>query len=293
MRQVRLPRAKTSTLATTRCWRVGIAAIAIIAPLSGCELSPVATEDDQPIEAGSTVFSLLQIQQDLDEAMNIVFVPDGSYGDMSVLSNRQAFLDDLGNVVDTGYWQNQMYVRNFHLFNFFYMTVSGAVAAPTGGAICPTPTWPAEVNTDAAFADLVLLIHSNELRDCRWGKRATSEPTSFRTVVHESSHALFNLPDEYCCDGGYWEISPVLYDTSNDCTNDATNSAWRDCESFTASSGTTWWRSEDATIDIMNAGGTTVVEYGRGDWGVVRNVLDDLGTPVDPDVFAPDNWDRP
>ena len=53
---------------------------------------------------------------------------DGSYGDQSVLANRQAFLDDLGDVVDTGYWQNQMFVKNVHLTNFFYMTTAGTVA---------------------------------------------------------------------------------------------------------------------------------------------------------------------
>ena len=74
---------------------------------------------------------------------------------------------------------------------------------PTTG-ICPNVTWPGEVDTDGAFADLVLLLHTNTLRDCRWGRKATSEPTSYRTVVHESTHALFNIPDEYCCDGGYY-----------------------------------------------------------------------------------------
>jgi hypothetical protein len=261
---------------------------------SSCDLNPKADESDEPIEEGSTVFSFLQLRTNLDEALNVVFVPDGTYGDLTVLANRQAFLDDLGDVVDTGYWQNQVFVRNFYLVNYFYMTVTGTVAAPPPGAICPTVTWPAEVNTDAAFADMVLLIHSNALRDCAFGGgRATTEPTSFGTIVHESSHALFGLPDEYCCDGGYWELPPVLYDTEAECTGDAANAAWRDCESFTANSGTVWWRSEDTTFDIMSDGGNNVPEFGRADWVVVRGVLDGFGTPTDPTVFAPDPWDRP
>lgn len=261
--------------------------------MSSCELTPKASEDDQPIESGSTVFSLLTLQRDVDRALNIVFVPDNSYGDMATLADRQAFLDDLGNVVDTGYWQNQMFVRNVHLFNFYYMTAAGTAAAPAAGVICPTVTWPAEVSTDAAFADLVLLIHANPLRDCRWGSRATSEPTSFRTIVHESSHALFNLPDEYCCDGGYRELKPVMYDTSDECDTDPVNVVWRDCVSFVANSGTSWWRSEDTTTDIMSGGGTTVLEYGRADWIVVRDVLDNFGATNAPTVFAPASWDRP
>lgn len=260
---------------------------------ASCDLNPVATEDDEPIETDSTVFSFLQLQSDLDEALNIVFVPDNSYGDQSVLANRQAFLDDLGDVVDTGYWQNQAFVLNVHLTNFFYMTARGSVAAPPAGTICPTVTWPAEVSSDAAFADMVLLIHTNVLRDCSSGNRATTEPDSFRTIVHESSHALFGLPDEYCCDGGYWEVPPVLYNTANECETDPANVAWRDCESFTSSGGTSWWRSENATDDIMSVGGSVVLEYGRADWVVVRAVLDDLGSPNNPTVFAPANWDRP
>ena len=280
---------------STRVKRIvltGLVPIVMALAASACELSPKANEDDQPIAEGSTVFQLLQLQRDLDKALNIVFVPDGSYGDQSVLANRQAFLDDLGDVVDTGYWQNQMYVRNVHLTNFFYMTASGTVSAPSSG-ICPTVTWPSQVNSDAAFADLVLLIHTNELRDCRWGRKATSEPTSFRTIVHESSHALFNLPDEYSPDGGYYEVKPVLYDTSNECTTDEANAAWRNCVSFTSTSGTNWWRSEDSTTDIMSGGGSVVLEFGQADWVVARNVLDDFGTPSAPTVFAPNTWDRP
>jgi len=271
---------------------IALGVVLLIVTAQACNLTPVARESDRPITTGSTVFQFVQLQRDLDRALNIVFVPDTSYGDMAVLANRQSFLDDLGDVVDTGYWQNNMFVRNVHLTNFFYMTVAGTVTAPTTG-ICPVATWPTQVSTDAAFADLVLLIHTNTLRDCRWGRRATTEPTSFNTVVHESSHALFNLPDEYCCDGGYREVKPVLYDTSSECTTDPDNASWRDCISYTAGSGANWWRSEDSDVDVMSAGGATVLEHGRADWFVVENVLDDLGTPETPTVFAPDAWNRP
>jgi hypothetical protein len=266
--------------------------MAIALLVAACDFNPVADESDEPIEPGSTVFQLLQIQLNLDNALNVIFVPDTSYGDMTVLANRQAFLDDLGNVVDTGYWQNQVWVKNVGVTNFFYMTVAGSAAAPTTG-ICPTVTWPAEVDTDGAFGDVVVLIHTNDLRDCRSGRKVTAEPDSYRTVVHESSHALFNLPDEYCCDGGYRVLPPVLYDTEDDCTSDAANAAWRDCVSFTASSGADWWRSEDTDDDIMSVGGDVVLEYGRADWVVVASVIDAFGTSNPPTVFAPDTWDRP
>jgi hypothetical protein len=275
-----------------RAPRAAALAFTVALVVTACDFNPVANESDEPIETGSTVFQLLQLQLNVDRALNVVFVPDTAYGDMTVLANRQAFLDDLGDVVDTGYWQNQVWVKNVGVTNFFYMTVAGTAADPTTG-ICPTVTWPAEADTDAAFADVLVLIHTNTLRDCRSGRKVTSEPGSFRTVVHESSHALFNLPDEYCCDGGYWVKKPVLYDTESDCTGDAANAAWRDCVSFTATGGEDWWRSEDTDDDIMSVGGSVVLEYGRADWVVVEAVITTIGTPNPPTVFAPDTWDRP
>ncbi len=264
--------------------------------LSACDLNFVANPTDTPISPGSSVFSLLEIQSNPDNALNIVFVPDTSYGDMSVLANRQAFLDDLEELIESSYWENQAYYINLAKFNYYYMNVTGSVAAPTSG-ICPSVTWPAQVNTDAAFADLVLLLHTNPLRDCRWGRKATSEPTSFRTVVHESSHALFDLPDEYCCDGGYRHKPPVMYSTSATCNSDPDNAAWRNCIPLNASNGTTWWRSEGSysNNEIMISGGSTVFEMGRGDWFIAEDVLDSVGSPSvgTPSVFAPNNWNRP
>ena len=263
---------------------------------TGCSNLTFEVDDDEPIDPGSTVYSLLETQINPDDALNIVFLGDDSYGDLSDDANLQAFLDDLGVLIESSYWQNQSYYVNLGKFNYFYMTVTGEVDPPVSG-ICPDVTWPAEVDTDAAFADLVLLLHTNPLRDCRWGNKATSEPTSFRTVVHESSHALFNLPDEYCCDGGYRDLPPVMYTSQNDCDSDPDNAAWRNCVSLTDVDGTVWWRSEGdySTSEIMISGGSTVTESGPGDWAVMEDVLDDVGSPNvgTPTVFAPDAWSNP
>lgn len=260
--------------------------------LASCDVEFEADAGETPIAPGSAVFPLVELQSPT-MALNILFVPDSSYGDLSVISNRQAFLDDIEQVIEDGYWQNNSYWVNFFHFNYYYLMDSGSAAAPTGGSICPTVTWPASVDTDGAFADMVLLLHTNTLRDCRWGRKATSEPTSFRTVVHESSHALFNLPDEYCCDGGYRDFPPVLYTSESACNSDAANAGWRDCQSFTASSGDVWWRSEDSITDIMSGSGSTVFESGPADWAVMRDVYQALGSAAEPSIFAPDAWDRP
>jgi hypothetical protein len=259
--------------------------------LAACQVEFDASNPPPPISPGSTVHGLIEWDPTQASTLNILFVPDSSYGDLSVEANLQAFFEDIELVIEQGYWQNNAYYVNLGRFNYYYMTEAGSAAAPTSG-ICPSVTWPSQVDTDGAFADLVLLLHTNTLRDCRWGRKATSEPTSYRTVVHESTHALFNIPDEYCCDGGYYVAQPVLYSSSASCNGDAANAAWRNCTSFTADNGTTWWRSEDSIVDIMVASGSTVVEVGTADWAIMESVLSALGPTGTPSVFAPASWDH-
>ena len=188
------------------------------------------------------------------------------------------------------------------------MNVSGSVVArpltPDGDFQCPTVTWPVALSTDGAFADATLLIHTNTLRDCAnpASGRATTEPTSFRTAAHETAHAIFGLPDEYCCDGGYSSFPPIMYTSRANCIGDAANSAWRNCGSMTSSrDGSVWWRSESdiSNSGIMVDGGATVWEFGPADWAAMDTAYQSLpgscgpGCTGDPSVVAPANWNRP
>lgn len=271
-------------------WKLLLLALAALGLAAlACDVTLSATVTPS-FTSGTTVFSAIR-WRDPNDAIDVVFIPDDGYGDMSVQANRQAFLDDVADMIDTGFYQNNAIAQNLTLFNFWFMTASGDVQP--GAGICPAVTWPNLA--DAAFAEVIVLLHTNVLRDCAWGNQVTSEPTSYRTVVHEASHAAFSLPDEYCCDGGYWNVPPVLYTTQAACTGDPVNAAWQNCQSFNASNGNTWWRSEDATVDIMSAGGAVVLEYGQADWVIMQGVLAGLGpAPVNnPTVFAPNAWDWP
>ena len=44
---------------------------------------------------------------------------------MDVLANRQAFVDDVSNMIDEGFYQNNGIARNLVYFNFWYMTSTG------------------------------------------------------------------------------------------------------------------------------------------------------------------------
>lgn len=269
--------------------------------LAGCQISRTVSSDDDPV-SGATVYELYVTQLDRDRAFNILFVPDSSYGDQSVLANRQAFVDDMAKVIEDGYWQNRAYFNGWGVFNYYYMTARGSVTeqAPdaAGNFRCPTVTWPAEVDSDGAFADQLLLIHANDLRDCGGGGRASAEPTSFRTIVHETGHGLFGLPDEYCCDGGYFAMAPLMYTSEQACNGDAANAAWRNCQSLTSDrDGSVWWRSQgDITTNlIMYSAGSEVWESGPADWASMEASYRDLpGSPSipAPTDFAPAQWDH-
>ena len=49
---------------------------------AACELN-VTVDDTDTTVSGSTVYELFVIQRDQDEAYNILFVPDASYGDQT------------------------------------------------------------------------------------------------------------------------------------------------------------------------------------------------------------------
>jgi len=264
---------------------ISLAAIVLLAGLPGC--APATPTGPPPQSFGTSVFAVAAAKHP-NEAIDVVFAPDDDYGDMNDVANRQAFLDDVDGMIQLGFANNQAWSLNAPVVNYWYMTLSGDVQPGAGS--CPSVSWPNL--SDATFAEVIILLHTNPLRDCAWGNRVTSEPTSYRTVVHEASHAVFGLPDEYCCDGGYWHAPPVMYNAENSCLTDGSNAAWQDCQALTSSDGDEWWRSEDGNCDIMNCGSVHVLEYGPADWAVVEGVLSALpnATISAPSVFAPAEW---
>lgn len=262
----------------------------------GCLASLIAAcgPDGGDDDAGQGVPGVAAVVQSASpqHAIDIVFVAEDEYGDMTDPDDRQAFLDDIEPLITEGFWENQGIAYNHARFNFWYLLETADL--PVGAVKpCITAEWPDL--SPVAFADVFILLHSEPMRDCRSGIRATTEPGSFRTVVHEASHAVFGLPDEYNSAGRYWFTPPVIYGSEGQCNSDPGNGGWRDCQPLTTEDGDVWWRSEGTTDDIMRSAGDEVYEYGPGDWIVVRELLTALGAgPVnEPDTFAPDSWSAP
>ncbi len=266
--------------------------IPILTSLTACEITRTASDEDEAV-SGATVYELFIAQKNQDNAFNIVFVPDTSYGDMSLTANRQAFIDDMTNVIENAFWQNRAYFNGLFYFNYYYMAATGSVIEHPDSTPevfkCPVVTWPDEADTDGAFADMLVLMHTNELRDCGGGGRATSEPTSFRTVIHESGHAIFGLPDEYEYGAGWNQgiVPPVTYSSEANCESDPDNASWRDCREI-GSSGA--WRSQGnitSNLIMLNAG-AEVWESGPADWELMRRAY--LTLPTAPNIAAPEDF---
>jgi hypothetical protein len=266
-----------------------------------CEPTFTASTVTAPA-VGTTVFAGIVWQSDPSHAINVVFVPGTGYGDQSVIANRQVFLNDVGTVIGQDFYQNNAIVSNIAKFNFYFMlpAVNGTVGAGTG--VCPAVTWPDL--TDAAFADSIIMLHTNNLRDCDGGRTGTAYVGRRVVAVHEFSHAVWSIPDEYCCDGGYWGKAPIMYSSQVACTGDATNAGWRNCLQVPDSncppmadpSPPGWWRSEGNNDNIMVQFCGTYVQYGPSNWVVIKQRLQALagaGTIKDPSVFAPTTWNWP
>lgn len=175
------------------------------------------------------------------DKIDVVFIPDDDYGgDMAL------FVRDVQDTIINGYYQNEAIEQNRIKFNFYYLNDEADITAYPATGFTP-PLGSCEAFQDAtSFADSIAVTHKTDFRDwsgTRCERRVfCSEPTSYRTFVHESGHSLFGLKDEYCCDSHYSQNdpNPNIWSSRNNCQNDAMGMGWNtgDCSNFcTAGSG--------------------------------------------------------
>jgi hypothetical protein len=198
---------------------------------------------------------------DRAHSVDIVFIADL---DNYPAVNNAAFLTDVTNVIKGAYYGQNYFLDHQHQINFWLADQRGD-ADPGGapGPICVL-TRPANWATDYGWADAGAILHTDAFRDCANMPLFSSGPTLLSTVLHETGHAVFALPDEYCresgnrCDGGYWENpeKPSLYDTNAECVADAPDlgRTAAQCRSFTTAQTPpmTWFLSEPTPNDLMN-----------------------------------------
>lgn len=192
--------------------------------------------------------------------VDVVLVPDGD--DFNGPGNA-AFQTAMENLIKGAYFGEGFFLARQQGFNFWLAGGTGdsEVPAPTPtdpNAVDCQPQAPANWGDQYSWADTGAILHANTFRDCASNGLFTSETGSLGTVLHESGHSPFGLPDEYCCDGGYWENAPnpTMWDTQAECQADAPSlgRVASDCRSIMDSDppNGTWWTSEPDNTDLMN-----------------------------------------
>ncbi len=234
---------------------------------------------------GSGGASAVSYSGDSSHKVDIVFIADaGSYSG----SSDPQFLTDVATAIHDGYLGEPVFLRHQEEFNFWIAQNTGTAgqykasrsegkaganscgdgidndgdgktdAADSGCIDGCVMTPPSDWNSALAFADSGSIIHTNPFRDCaKIGLRlyvATS--TDSHVFRHETGHSPFGLADEYCCDGGYFEMSsnPNVYDSLASCQTDAPNVGRTAAACRQLSKGTntvSQWTSDPASDDLM------------------------------------------
>jgi hypothetical protein len=177
----------------------------------------------------------LRIAGSTADKIDVIIIPENDYaGDMT------EFVGDIQDTIINGYLRNNAIGMNRTKFNFYYLDSEADVTAYPASGFTP-PLGSCEDFQDAtSFADSLPVVHNTDFRDwsgTRCERRVfSSEPTSYRTFVHESGHSVFGLKDEYCCDSHYSQNdpNPNIWSSRSNCRNDATAMGWDpdDCTNF-------------------------------------------------------------
>lgn len=201
------------------------------------------------------------------EKIDVIFIPDPDFG-----GNNNQFITAVSNLVANGYLSTANFATNVRTWRGtwnLYVTYQTGDAMGFGNGCNQAPANWTNLTT---IVDAGAIVHVNNLRDC--GQRPPNGIFSIQvganqTLVHETGHTVFDLADEYCCDGGYWQTTPHgnMFSNQAACQTSATAHGWptSDCVQLAGpncggGTASTWWRS-DGGGDLMQCGST----FGRAD----------------------------
>lgn len=188
------------------------------------------------------------------DVIDVILIPADTYG-----GDIDLFLDDLQDAIENGYYASDIISANQEKINIYYMTDEAGVTAYPACGFTPPLDDCDDFGDAVLFADSIGVLHPNDFRDwagTRCDRRVfTSEPTSYRTIVHESGHSLFGLKDEYCCDSRYSQNNPNpnIWSSESACEDDASDEGWdpNDCDDFCPSGsgncGGGYWKIDPPT----------------------------------------------
>ena len=127
---------------------------------------------------------------------------------------------------------------------------------------------PANLGTDYGFGHVRSILHPatpapgnvNTLRECAFNRVQSAEAGETGVFIHETGHSAFELADEYCCNGGYFQTPdvPNVYRSRDACVADVGNlgGVAGDCRGmdsvYDPDTDPDFWVSDPASNDLMN-----------------------------------------
>ena len=214
-----------------------------------------------------------------NDKINVVLIPDSN--DYS--NNMSLFHDRAMDLIENGFYKVPIILENAKKINFWYVERFGGhvdkVDCDSFSNCDCDWEFPDHWRDDCPFANVGAIIHedinspnSNECRDSASGDKFSSEGTFSRTFVHEFSHAVFDLGDEYDdsysgCGTSYDTGGPYrnIWETQKGCWDESSNPSlcWNFtpcCEWRLGCYNTSGQWKADADGDIMECGGQTVAD---------------------------------
>jgi Tol biopolymer transport system component len=207
----------------------------------------------------------------LDDRIDVVFFFDEDEYDSF---EDPAFIEDVGLLIQDGYFTIPWFVKWQKFFNFWIAKTPANTGPQPDSERCLREA-PDKFKKRYGFADVAGIVHRSDCRD-NAGSPGTftveMELDRLQTVAHESGHRPFGLADEYCCDGGYFTKQlfgppfPNIFKEEPGCRAAAIDGGFDPdkCRSFTEDRpfprNRDWWLFElDKRVvrirDLMQGGG--------------------------------------
>jgi hypothetical protein len=227
---------------------------------------------------------------DTSQMLDLVFIPDNDYTLGESLRTEQ-FIADVTTLIRSGYLSTTVPgARMIHPFRSgwnLYITYNVGDAKESDGSNCnhiEPPNW-AQMR---GIVDYGGIIHTTAgQRNCSGAGEGSLFSTlrgDVGTLLHETGHAVFELADEYCCDGGYRQSKPQpnLFPSLSDCEKNAVLNDWpsSNCQQLSGigkdgnPGSLNWWR-----IDTSGA-------FGGNDLMVSGDIEDSWGKADSKQIWA-------
>lgn len=196
---------------------------------------------DEDYDFGGSNYLYGRFAGKINEKHDLVFHMDGDYN-----NDFEAFVSDAGDKIKDVIGRQDIFESNLHVFNFWVYKKEGVAAG------CGNPH--ADVNSDMPWRDDDAVLHTVNFQDCAnlGQNRFSAEGHNTKAFLHEISHAVLGLADEYDGPTHYFEPSPEgnIFETEDRCRDEQTAKG-RDpdeCYKFTNRSGGWWGIHEGPTV---------------------------------------------